>query len=71
MFKISEEEFLVVVKDARYEMYGNPRNLRHHLIRQIIRREGGISDTVPNGTYNVTVRFVGFNKVLFDMHPKQ
>lgn len=71
MFKTSEEEFLVVVKDGRYDMYGNLRNWRHRLIRRFIQREGGISDTVPDGTYTITAKFVGFDKVLIDMQPKQ
>ena len=69
MFKANHEPIEVVVTEDRYECYGPPTN-RSIMLTAVLKKMGGVSDTVPPGTYQFNVRRNGF-KIVASLDPKQ
>ena len=42
----------VVVADGRYDMFAPVANYKTWFLSELIKRKGGVSDTVPDGIYN-------------------
>ena len=62
------DSFLIAVSHDRYEMYARP-TLKNQFIANLIKRQGGISDTVPPGMYVATVKNRGILHVELTIEP--
>lgn len=60
---------VVIVKDGRYNMFGPP-TLRSAFLAKHIETTGGISDTVPDGTYHYYFSRRGF-KIYSNLVPAE
>lgn len=64
---MNDKTFLIIVAKGRYDMYAAP-TFRNNLIANLIKKNGGISDTVVDGTYSMTMK-VKKLKLTLDMQP--
>lgn len=48
----------IVVGEDSWDAYGNPFSPHDKMLMSVLRKAGGISDTVDPGTYNFNIEYV-------------
>lgn len=69
MLKRNHDPLVVIVTESRYDCYGAP-TYRSQFLTTMLKNMGGVSDTVPPGTYLFNVRRKGF-KIEASLEPAQ
>lgn len=70
MSKSKTNGLIVEVGTNEYNCYGNPGSYRHSLLMALMKRMGGISNTVAPGTYIFNIKREGFG-VAVTLLPKK
>ena len=63
MFKV-KNPLHIVVSEGRWDAYGSPLSYRQHMLFALLKRTGGISDSVPPGHYYYNVKLKGLNLIV-------
>jgi len=62
MFKLNRHPLTVIVVNGRYECYG-PSTMRSYRLYELLRKQGGIDPSIPDGEYYYNVKWVKFRFV--------
>ena len=49
--KKSPAPLTILVTESRWDALGDPTSLHHMFLMELLKKQGGISDTVPPGAY--------------------
>ena len=54
----------IVVSEGRWDAYGIPHSYRQRMLFALLKRTGGISDSVPPGHYYYNAKLKGLNLIV-------
>lgn len=59
--KIDKAPLLVKVTQGHWDAYGDPLNPRHFYLMEVLKRMGGIAESVPYGEYDFNLARKGLS----------
>lgn len=62
-----QKPLTVIVTENRWDALGDPSSVRDNWLCWLIKKEGGISETVPPGTYHYTARVNWRGQLISDL----